>query len=95
MRHLGRATRRLLILTTLLGGLCFASPVQACPACKDSLPNEQAVDPAERAAAGTARGYYYSILFMLATPFILVGGMGTMFYFTAQKAKVRRPVNHP
>jgi hypothetical protein len=54
----------------------------ACPTCKDNL----AADPA---AANLARGYYYSILFMLSMPPLILGGLSAYFYWEVRKAKAR------
>jgi hypothetical protein len=55
----------------------------ACPTCKDNL----AHDPA---AANLARGYYYSILFMLSMPPLILGGLSAYFYWEVRKARARQ-----
>lgn len=52
----------------------------ACPNCKDAL----AHDPD---AANLARGLYYSILFMLAMPAVILTGLGSLFYLEIRKAR--------
>lgn len=52
----------------------------ACPNCKDAL----AHDPD---AANLARGLYYSILFMLAMPALILTGLGSLFYLEIRKAR--------
>lgn len=55
----------------------------ACPTCKDNM----AADPA---AANLARGYYYSILFMLSMPPLILGGLSSYFYWEVRKARARQ-----
>jgi len=55
----------------------------ACPTCKESL----AHDPA---SAGLARGFYYSILFMVSMPFVIFGGMSAYFYWEVRRARARQ-----
>jgi hypothetical protein len=55
----------------------------ACPTCKDNIAN----DPA---AANLARGYYYSILFMLSMPPLILGGLSTYFYWEVRKSRARQ-----
>jgi hypothetical protein len=47
--------------------LLFASDALACPGCKEALADQQGVD-----AAGVRNGYFWSILFMIGTPFSLI-----------------------
>ena len=63
--------------------LLFAGVASACPTCKESL----AHDPA---AANLARGFYYSILFMVSMPFVIFGSMSAYFYWEVRKAKARQ-----
>ena len=58
--------------------LCEAA--LACPTCKDNL----AADPD---AANLARGYYYSILFMLSMPPLILAGLSAYFYWEIRKAR--------
>jgi hypothetical protein len=62
-----------------------AAPVMAlaCPNCKDAL----ATDPD---ALNLARGLYYSILFMLAMPMLILTGLGSLFYLEIRRAKQRQ-----
>lgn len=54
-----------------------------CPTCKDNM----AHDPA---AANLARGYYYSILFMLSMPPLIFGSLCAYFYWEVRKARARQ-----
>ena len=62
--------RMLLTLTVLAVAFVAASQAFGCPNCKD------AVAGADPEAMNLARGYFYSILIMLAMPFALVGSFG-------------------
>ena len=56
----------------------------ACPTCKDSVAQN---DPHYQSMA---KGYYYSILFMLSMPFIIVTTFGTFAYRSVKKAEAQR-----
>jgi hypothetical protein len=68
-----------LALVVLLG----ADVALACPTCRDGL---AATDPHY---ANVARGYFYSILFMLAMPFTLISCFGLYMYREVRKARAR------
>jgi hypothetical protein len=61
--------------------LAIVAPALACPTCKDQL----AHDPQ---AANLARGFYYSILFMLSMPPLILGGLAAYFYWEVRRARV-------
>ena len=63
------STRPLLAVAVLLA-LVAAADAFGCPNCKD------AVDTSDPDGLNLARGYFYSILLMLAMPFTLVGSFG-------------------
>jgi hypothetical protein len=56
----------------------------ACPTCKDSVAQN---DPQYQSMAA---GYYYSILFMMSMPFIIVTTFGTFAYRSVKKAQAQR-----
>ena len=60
--------------------LLFTSVAMACPTCKESI----AHDPN---SANLARGYYYSILFMLSAPYVIFGSLAAYFYWQIRKAR--------
>ena len=62
-------------------GVLVADVAVACPTCKDGLAEN---DPAGQAIAA---GYFWSILFMMSMPFLLVGSFISYAYFTIQKAQ--------
>jgi hypothetical protein len=55
----------------------------ACPTCKDNL----AHDPS---TANLARGYAYSIMFMLSMPPLIFGGLSAYFYWEVRRARARQ-----
>jgi hypothetical protein len=61
----------------------ISQPAFGCPTCKDQL----AHDPA---SANLARGFYYSILFMLSMPPLILGSLVAYFYWEVRKAKARQ-----
>jgi len=70
------------------------SAALACPNCSNLLSGENTGDrdsasstpgPGNRPVA-MAKGYYYSILLMLAVPFLLVSGLSGMLYVTMRRA---------
>jgi ABC-type Na+ efflux pump permease subunit len=76
-----RFSTRILVMLFIVA----AAPVMAlaCPNCKDAL----AADPD---SANLARGLYYSILFMLAMPMLILTGLGSLFYLEIRRAKKRQ-----
>lgn len=75
--------RALPFLAAVAGTLLLAGVATACPTCKDNL----AHDPA---SANLARGFYYSILFMVSMPFVIFGSLTAYFYWEVRKAKARQ-----
>ena len=76
-------TKTLAFLAAAAFVLLFDGVASACPTCKESL----AHDPA---ATNLARGFYYSILFMVSMPFVIFGGMSAYFYWEVRKAQARQ-----
>lgn len=89
--------RRFFALAGLL--LCFvmlcgffgplADGVSACPTCKDSIAHS---DPE---SANLVRGYFWSILFMMSMPFLILGGLASYFYYEVRKARRLRGSSVP
>ncbi|MCA9263498.1 MAG: hypothetical protein KDA60_06595 [Planctomycetales bacterium] len=59
--------------------LCLTQLVEACPTCKDSL--------AEGNNANMVRGYGWSIVFMMASPFVIFTALCAYFYYEVRKAR--------
>jgi heme/copper-type cytochrome/quinol oxidase subunit 2 len=75
----GRCLPAVLALAILL----VADVALGCPTCKDSL----ASDPA---AANLVRGYFWSILFMMSMPFLILGSLSAYFYWEIRKARAQQ-----
>ena len=78
MRSLTRRVPTLMLAAAVL--LACVTVAAACPTCKDSL----AGDPA---SANLARGYFWSILFMMSMPFLILGSLVTYMYFEVRRAR--------
>jgi uncharacterized paraquat-inducible protein A len=61
--------------------LLIASVAAACPTCKEGLAQN---DPHGQSIAA---GYYYSILFMMSMPYIVLGSVGSLAYFSIRRAR--------
>lgn len=57
-------------LFVLIGSIVAGGDAWGCPTCKDGL------QAADSEGANIARGYFYSILLMIAMPFTLAGSFG-------------------
>lgn len=69
--------------------LLIAGAVEACPTCKDGLA------AADSQGANIARGYFYSILLMLAMPFTLAGSFGLYVWREFRRQQQADPVDLP
>jgi hypothetical protein len=74
-------TRWIIAAVVLALLLLFASVAAACPTCKEGLAQN---DPQGQALAA---GYYYSILFMMTTPYILLATLGSCAYYSIRRAR--------
>jgi heme/copper-type cytochrome/quinol oxidase subunit 2 len=68
----------------LLLALSVTATAMACPSCKEAL---AAGDP-ER--AHLVRGFFWSILFMLSMPFLLLTSFCTYMYVLVRRAKLEK-----
>ena len=80
-RSLITFARYIVTLLVIVAIVVASSPAFACPTCKDGL---GADDPGSQAMA---QGYFYSILFMMAMPFVLVGTFGGAAYLSIRRAR--------
>lgn len=62
--------------------VCIAGEALACPTCKEGVAE---ADPGQQRMAA---GYYYSILFMMSMPFVILGAFGSFAYRAVRKAKL-------
>jgi hypothetical protein len=79
-RHEPAIVRWVVIATVLALMLLIASVAAACPTCKEGLAQ---TDPHGQSIAA---GYYYSILFMMAMPFAILGTFGGLAYLSIRRA---------
>ena len=68
---------RLVVLMTVLLGVCLAlsTVASACPTCKVALANHDA------SQGDIVSGYFWSILFMMSMPFVMVGSVGAWIVY--------------
>ena len=81
MNRIPTTIRTLATLLAIAAVLVLATTAEACPTCKDGIADS---DPATQSMAA---GYFYSILFMMSMPFILLGSLGSFAYLSVRKAK--------
>lgn len=62
----------------------FNDVAAACPTCREGLAEN---DPHGQSMAA---GYYYSILFMMSMPFIILTTFGSVCYRTVKRAQAQR-----
>lgn len=74
----GRLVLALLVVAIVL---VAAGDAMACPTCKDGLAENDAASQAQ------ARGFFYSILFMMAMPFVIIGTFGGAAYYSIRRAR--------
>lgn len=82
-----RITWSCLALAVLCG--LVASAAVACPNCKD------AVGTADPEGLNIARGYFYSILLMLAMPFMLAGSFGIYVWREMRRQRMDPAAGEP
>ena len=70
-----------LAIPVALVAVLICSEALGCPNCKD------AVDTSDPDGLNVARGYFYSILLMLAMPFTLVGSFGAYVWREMRRQK--------
>jgi uncharacterized paraquat-inducible protein A len=63
--------------------LVLSADLIACPTCKNGMSGGDPVSVAR------ASGYFYSILFMMSMPFLIVGTFGGAAYLSIKRAKER------
>jgi len=73
--------RWVLIALAIVIVLLIASVAAACPTCKEGLAEN---DPHGRSIAA---GYFYSIMFMMAMPFTILGTFGGLAYISIRRAQ--------
>ena len=81
--------RWVLIAMAIAMALLIASVAAACPTCKEGLAQN---DPHGQSIAA---GYYYSILFMMAMPFAILGTFGSLAYLSIRRARQQQAQQEP
>jgi hypothetical protein len=76
---------RVAIAVALLLAVVVIGDAFGCPNCKD------AVDTSDPDGLNVARGYFYSILLMLAMPFTLVGSFGCYVWREMRRQQREQP----
>ncbi|RLS30060.1 MAG: hypothetical protein DWH79_11120 [Planctomycetota bacterium] len=76
---------RVLLTVIVVVGLLAASDAFGCPTCKDGIADG---DPE---GVSLARGYFYSILIMLAMPFTLAGSFGAYVWREMRRQRLQSP----
>jgi hypothetical protein len=85
--RLSWASRLLAVFLAVVLVLGFAQLSWACPTCKDGLSQN---DPLH---ANLVQGYFWSILFMMSMPFLLLSALGGYFYYEVRKARARQAID--
>jgi len=86
-----RLTLRLLPLVAVAAVLLAADSAWACPTCKEALASAGGDNP------NLVRGFFWSILFMMSMPFLLIGIFSTVMYRAVKKARaegMQQVANH-
>ncbi len=63
----------------LICTLVVACTAEACPTCKAAIAEN---------GGHLVRGYFWSIIFMMSMPFLIVGGLGSLFYMEVRRARM-------
>lgn len=71
-------------LVLVLVAFCWANSADACPNCKAGMSTDDAQ------ARNMAAGYYYSILFMLSMPLLIVTSFSAWMFVAVRKAQRER-----
>lgn len=72
---------RIVALALLMVLLALPSLAQACPGCKEALGSN---DPHQ---LSIVRGYFWSILFMMSMPFLLIGSFCLYMWREVRRAR--------
>lgn len=70
--------RKALSVAVALAALGFAHVALGCPTCGNSI---------EHSGGNLAEGFYWSILFMMSMPFVILGGLSLLFWLEIRKAR--------
>ena len=80
-----RASRLLVVAGIALAlAIVLVQAADACPGCKDAI---DANDPAK---SRIVAGYFWSILFMMSMPFVILGSFAGCMYVAVRRARKAR-----
>ena len=77
-----KAFQFLLIVALMI--LLAETSLEACPTCRETLSEND---------SHLVSGYFWSIVFMMAMPFILLGSLSAYFYFQVLRARATMEEN--
>ena len=80
---------RSILAVAVLVTLVAIADAFGCPNCKDS------VDTSDPEGLNLARGYFYSILLMLAMPFTLAGSFGCYVWREVRRQRREQEIGEP
>jgi hypothetical protein len=80
MRRLSESRVGLVLIAIALL-LVLNSVAAACPNCKEAMEKQ---DPTH---GGMVKGYFYSILFMMGTPYLVLGTFCAAMYYRVRRAR--------
>ncbi len=86
----GLSVLRMLCAIVLLM-LTASAAADACEMCKTAIPTEGDSE----SAAELAQGFYWSILVMMFSPFVLVGAVGLLVFNAYRQQKKKEHPNSP
>lgn len=78
-----RIVSTLLAVILFCGLICASDAALACPTCKEGM----AGDPAY---SNMVNGYFWSIIFMMSMPFLVLTGISAYFYYEVCRARSRQ-----
>ena len=61
--------------------VAVAEVSHACPTCKEAVSEH---------GGNLVQGYFWSIIFMMSMPFLILSGLSTMFYLDVRRARRRQ-----
>src|SRR5260370_19070099 len=88
MRRLFQSRLGLVLIAVALF-LVLNSVAAACPNCKDAMEKQ---DPTP---GGMVKGYFYSILFMMGTPYLVFGAFCGAMYYRVRRARLAGKPKRP
>ena len=76
-------TFRQTIIALFLTAICMGV-AEACPTCKESVAEN---------GHNLVRGYFWSIIFMMSMPFLILSALSAMFYLDVLRARRLKAAN--